>query len=146
MILNDWLEKGWLVKHRPDRRETRELLGIADRDITDAQAKEISTDTRLSLAYNAALQLAIAALAAAGYRASHEAHHYRAVQSLALTISASTDLVDQLDTFRKKRNISDYERAGAVSDQEATEMLTLANKLRELITAWLKNNHPHLIE
>jgi hypothetical protein len=145
MSLNDWLEKGWLVRHRPDRRETRELLGISERDITDAQAKEISTDTRLNLAYNAALQLAIAALAAIGYRASHEAHHYRSIQSLAFTINASTDLVDQLDTFRKKRNISDYERAGAVSDQEAKEMLILAKKLREMVTAWLKKKYPHLI-
>lgn len=145
MSLSDWLEKGWLVKHRPDRRETRELLGIADRDITDAQAKGISTDTRLSLAYNAALQLAIAALAATGYRASHEAHHYRAIQSLAFTINASTDMVDQLDTFRKKRNISDYERAGAVSDQEAKEMLALAKTLMEMVTAWLKKNYPNLI-
>jgi hypothetical protein len=145
MNLNDWQEKGWLVKHRPDCRETKELLGIADRDIADAQAKEISTDTRLSLEYNAALQLAIAALAATGYRVSHEAHRYQAIQSLAFTISANTDLVDQLDTFRKKRNISDYERAGAVSDQEAKELLTLTKTLREMITAWLQKNHPHLV-
>jgi hypothetical protein len=62
MSLNDWLDKGWLVRRKPDRREIKQLLGIADRDIADAQAKGISTDSRLSLAYNAALQLAIAAL------------------------------------------------------------------------------------
>jgi hypothetical protein len=145
MSLSDWLEKGWLVKHRPDRREIKELLGIADRDIADSQVKGISTDTRLSLAYNAALQLAVAALAATGYRTGHEAHHYRAIQSLAFTIGASTDLVDQFDGFRKKRNISDYERAGAVSDQEAKEMLILAKRLRETVTTWLKNNHPELV-
>jgi len=83
------------------------LLGIADRDIADSRAKGISTDTRLGLAYNAAL-------AATGYRAGRESHHYRAIQSLASTIGASTDLIDQLDSFRKKRNVSDYERAGAV--------------------------------
>ncbi len=145
MSLSDWLENGWLVKHRPDRRETRELLGIADRDIADAQAKGISIDTRLSLAYNAALQLAIAALAATGYRASDEAHHYRTIQSLAFTINASTDLVDQLDGFRKKRNISDYERAGAVSEHEAEEMLALAKTLREIVIGWLKTSHPELV-
>lgn len=145
MSLSDWLEKGWLVKHRPDRREVRQLLGIADRDIADSQAERISTDTRLSLAYNAALQLAVAALVAAGYRAGREAHHYRTIQSLAFTIGASTDLLDRLDGFRKKRNISDYERAGAVSDQEAKEMLALSKTLRETVTAWLKENHPQLI-
>jgi uncharacterized protein (UPF0332 family) len=145
MSLSDWLDKGWLVKHRPDRREIKELLGIADRDIADAQAEGISTDTRLSIAYNAALQLAVAALAAAGYRAGREAHHYRVIQSLAFTIGASTDLVDQMDSFRKKRNISDYERAGAVSEQEAREMLRLAKTLRETVTTWLKTNHSELI-
>jgi len=120
-------------------------LGIADRDIADSQAKEISTDTRLGLAYNAALQLAVAALVASGYRSGREAHHYRAIQSLAFTIGASTDLVDQLDGFRKKRNISDYEQAGAVSEQEAREMLALAKRLREMMTAWLKKNHPEFI-
>lgn len=145
MSLSDWLHSGWLVKRRPDRREIRGLLGIADRDIADAQAKGISTDTRLSLAYNAALQLAITALVAAGYRIGHEAHHYRAIQSLAFTIDAGTDLVAQLDGFRKKRNISDYERAGAVSEHEAREMLVLAKTLRETVTKWLKNSHPELI-
>jgi len=42
MTLNDWLDKGWLVEHRPDRRELRELLGIADRAIADAEVKGIS--------------------------------------------------------------------------------------------------------
>ncbi|MBI4330158.1 MAG: hypothetical protein HY673_02610 [Chloroflexi bacterium] len=68
MSLSDWLAKGWLVKHRPDAGEIRELLGIADRDIADSQAKGISADTRLSIAYDAALQLAMGALAASGYR------------------------------------------------------------------------------
>ena len=30
MTLNDWLEKGWLGRHKPDRREIRELLAIAN--------------------------------------------------------------------------------------------------------------------
>ncbi len=144
MSLSDWLDKGWLVKHRPDRREIRELLGIAERAIADAEVRGISPDARLSIAHNAALQLATAALAASGYRAGREAHHYRTIQSLTLTIGASVDLVDQLDTFRKKRNISDYERAGAVSEQEAREMLELAKSLRETVIAWLKKNHPEL--
>lgn len=145
MSLNNWLDRGWLVRHQPGRREIRELLGIADRAIADAGVTGISPDARLSIAHNAALQLAITALAATGYRVGREAHHYRAIQSLAFTIGASTDLVDQLDSFRKKRNISDYERAGAVSEQEAREMLDLAKSLRETVTTWLKKNHPELV-
>lgn len=145
MSLSDWLDREWLIKHRADRREIKHLLTIAERDIADSQAKGISADTRLSVAYNAALQLAIAALAATGYRIGHEAHHYRAIQSLAFTVGASTDLIDQFDSFRKKRNISDYERAGTISEQEVKEMLDLAKNLYEAVTAWLKKNHPELI-
>jgi len=39
----------------------------------------------VNIAYNAALQAAAAALAAAGYRASREQHHYRVIQSLRQT-------------------------------------------------------------
>jgi len=40
MTLSDWLERGWLVTHRPDRREIKHLLGIADRDIADSRVRE----------------------------------------------------------------------------------------------------------
>jgi len=53
MTLSDWLERGWLVTHRPDLREIKHLLGIADRDIADSPVEGISADTRLSLAYSA---------------------------------------------------------------------------------------------
>jgi hypothetical protein len=52
----------------------------------------------------------------------------------------------QLDQFRKKRNISDYERAGAVSDLEAKEMIDLAHKLNQKVRDWLKLNHPQLLK
>jgi hypothetical protein len=145
MSLTDWLAKGWLVKHQPDQREIRELLAIADRDIADAQVENLSADTRLSVAYNAALQLAMAALTSCGYRPGREGHHYRAIQSLRFTVGAKTGLVDQLDGFRKKRNISDYERSGAVSDQEASEMLDVAIKLRKTVATWLQKYHPDLL-
>jgi hypothetical protein len=145
MTLSDWLDRGWLVTDRPDRWEIKHLLGIADRDIADPQVEGISSDTRPGLAYNAALQLAVAPLAATGYRTGREAHHYRAIQSLAFTVGSESDLIYQLDTSRKKRNISDYQRAGAVSEHEARGMLALAKTLRETVTAWLKKYHPELI-
>ncbi len=45
----------------------------------------------MSIAYNAALQTATAALAAAGYRATRDSHHYRVIQSLAFTIGADRE-------------------------------------------------------
>jgi hypothetical protein len=44
----------------------------------------------------------------------------------------------------KKRNLGTYEIAGAVSDQEAEEMIMLAVNLRKQVEEWLRENHPGL--
>ena len=102
-----------------------------------------SSQSRLATEYS--LQAATAALAASGYRAARGAHHYRVIQSLAFTIKVDPRLIAQLDKFRKKRNIGSYERAGAVSEQEAKEMFALAKNLRDEVEKWLRSNHPKLL-
>jgi len=143
--LSDWLAKGWLREHRTSPQEIADLLRVADRDLKDCQASGLSPDWRLNIAYNAALQSATAALAASGFRASREAHHYRVIQSLAHTIGAGPDMIIQFDQFRKKRNIGEYERAGAVSEQEAKEMMALARALRRDVERWLRAEHPEQV-
>ena len=118
---------------------------MAERDLKDSSASGISADWQLAIAYNAALQAATAALFASGYRAGREAHHYRIIQSLAHTIQAKPGLINQLDKFRKKRNIGGYEAAGRISQQEADEMKKLAKNLCEQIVQWLHQNHGNLI-
>ena len=145
MSLGDWLRNGWLVEHTTSTAEIGELLAIADRDLADCRVQGLSPEWRLNIAYNAALQASTAALAACGYRASREAHHYRVIQSLALTIGADASLVRQFDLFRKKRNIGGYERAGTVSDQEANEMIALAEQIRQKVRDWLVSYHPDLV-
>lgn len=145
MSLQDWLKSRWLIEHQTSRQEIADLLGVADRDLVQCRTPNLSSDWQLNIAYNAALQAATAALAAAGYRAVREAHHYRVIQSLAHTIKADPVLIAQLDKFRKKRNISDYERAGGVSDKEAKEMFVLAKNLRNEVEKWLRSNHPELL-
>jgi len=145
MSLSDWLRYGWLTEHRPTASEIRDLLAVIERDLADCRVEALSPDWRLSIAYNAALQAATAALAACGYRASREAHHYRVILSLADTIGASSTSVARLDLFRKKRNLGGYERAGAVSRQEALEMIELAEELVADVRRWLANQHPELL-
>ena len=142
--LQEWLVNGWLRAHKASRQEIRDLLGVADRDLVNCSVPGLSPDWQLNIAYNAALQLATAALAAAGYRAERESHHYRVIQSLGHTIGAKPEEIARLDAFRKKRNISDYERAHAVSDQEAAEMKALAQELRSRVEAWLRAHYPGL--
>jgi hypothetical protein len=142
--LKDWHKNGWLVEHKATRQEIADLLAVADRDLKDASISEVSPDWRLNIAYNAALQAATAALAACGYRAAREAHHFRVIQSLGHTIGANLLVVSQLDLFRKKRNIGGYERAGQVSEQEAGEMIILAGEILDAVKTWLKTTYPEL--
>lgn len=145
MSLQVWLKNGWLVAHKSSMREIQDLLGVADRDLRDCQAPGLSADWRLNIAYNAALQLATASLAAAGYRAARESHHFRVIQALEHTIGADQPLLDQFEAFRKKRNLGNYERAGAISDQEAKAMLKLAQHLRHAVEAWIRTTHQSLL-
>ena len=145
MSLQDWLKSRWLIKHQTSRQEVLDLLSMADRDLVQCRTPHLSPDWQLNIAYSAALQAATAALSAAGYRAARDSHHYRVIQSLAYTIKADERLITQLDKFRKKRNISDYERAGAVSEQEAKEMFALAENLRNEVEKWLRSNYPKLL-
>ena len=145
MSLSAWEKNGWLVAHKTSPQEIQDLLGVADRDLHDCEAKGLSDDWRLAIAYNAALQCATAALAASGYRASREAHHFRIIHSLSFTLGTDSNQVGQLDAFRKKRNTCDYERAGAVSSAEAKEIALLAKSLRQQLKEWLRAKHPGLL-
>ena len=146
MNLSDWLRLGWLSQHQTSRQEISDLLALAQRDLAASRTPGLHADWRLAIAYNAALQLATAALAACGYRAERAMHHYRVVQSLALTLGVPPAIVDQLDAYRRKRHQGAYERAGIASEQEADEMLALAAKLRQDLLGWLRVEHPDLTE
>ena len=71
-------------------------------------------------------------------------HHAVTLHSLALTIALEPGIVDRLDAFRRKRNRTSYEATGAVSEQEVSELLSLAERLRINIDDWLQKRYPAL--
>jgi len=144
MSLKNWLDNSWLVQHTTTAEEISNLLGISDRDLVACQLKQLPADWRFTIAYNAGLQAATAALAAAGYRATRDNHHYRVIQSLEFTIAPGAKFIATLDGFRKKRNASSYDLAGALSEREYDEMLKLAEHLREEVEKWIRINRPEL--
>ncbi len=146
MTLEQWQSNGWLTPHTPSREEIVDLLAAADRDLASACTPGLHADWRLNIAYNAALQCAVAALSARGYHAAREAHHFRVIESLALTLGSELQASsDRLNEFRKKRNISTYARAGVTSEKEVREMMDLARDLRAQVETWLKANKPALL-
>jgi hypothetical protein len=145
MSLQSWLENGQIRAHQTNKSEITELFKAVDRDLADSQVQGLSADRRFATAYNAALLVATMALAASGYRAQQEGHHYWSIQSLAFTLELDTKTINQLNAFRRKRNIADYERVGMASEQEIKSLVALAKKLRVMVMEWLKKNHPELI-
>jgi len=112
--LQDWLNEGRLRSHKTSQKEIEQLFAVFRRDMADAQAEALSTDRRFTTAYNAALMVARAALAASGYRTSGEGNHYWTIQSLVLTMQLDDKTIKKFNKFRQKRNISDYEMIGMV--------------------------------
>ena len=144
MSLQDWLQFGWLKEHKTSRQEIADLFAVADRDLQACQTPTLVPDWQFNIAYNAALQLAATALAAAGYAAERGSHHYRVIQSLEFTLGLDPATIRKFDVFRKKRNITDYERADTISDTEADEMRELAETLRHDVEAWIRKSYPRL--
>jgi hypothetical protein len=142
--LSEWLKSGWLIEHETSRQEIRNLLRLADRDLGDCRNLTLSVDWRFNIAYNAALQCAKAALAVAEFRAGKDAHHYRVIQSLKFTVKPEDKIIQTLDAFRKKRNISEYNHAGAITAIELEEITVQAEKLRKSVEAWIVAEYPDL--
>lgn len=86
MSLERWRDNGWLRAHRTSPSEIENLLGIVERDLTDAKAGGLSSDWQFGIAYNAALKLCSILLYAEGYRAERSLQHYRTIQAMPLIL------------------------------------------------------------
>ena len=116
------------------------------RDLRDSESSDVSPDWRFNIAYNAALQAAKAALAAAGYRVARGGDgHARSLDSLALTVGLEARAVRRLNACRKRRNAAEYDHAGITSDAEVDEMRVLAESVHDVVVRWLRTTYPHLI-
>ena len=90
--------------------------------------------------------VAAAVLYASGYRAGKgESKHYRTIQALPLIMGPEfVPLTNYLDACRRKRNVSEYDTAGTVSEKEAEDLLKTVQKLKDQVEKWLEENHPEL--
>jgi hypothetical protein len=144
MTLALYQRNAWIHEHKSSAQEIASLLAIADRDINQSQTKGLGPEWRFDIAYNAALQLAVAALAASGFQAERQNKHQRTIECLTFTLKLDAKDVAFLDQCRRKRHVAVYDRIGAISDQEASEMIAMAKRLRKHVEKWLKSDHPNL--
>lgn len=144
--MRSWQEAGWLRSHHVSRKEISNHLTACERHLQAACAGGIDADWKLAIAYQAMLAIAAAALAVCGYRARSENHHYRLVQSLALTMHLEPDLVATLDHFRKARHLVLYDASREITDSEANEIIEITSALKDRFIATLRDSHPELID
>jgi hypothetical protein len=144
MSLESYLNNGWIRKHESSVDEIAKLMAIADRDIAQSQVPGLGPEWRFDIAYNSTLQAAVAALAAAGFQAERQNKHMRTLECLRYTIGIDREGVDLLDACRRKRHIAVYDQVGAISMQEAEEMIEMAKNIRQQVEQWIRTAHPYL--
>ncbi len=145
MSLEELYTGGLLRKHRTSSVEITNYLTLIERDLRDCEAEGLGLDWRFSIAFNAILQVANAALAAVGYRTGREAHQAVAIESLQYTLDLEESSYRVLDTFRTKRNVSRYDMSGTITEGEVSRIIAMANELYSKLNFWLRDAHPALL-
>ena len=145
MTLKQWAANGWLKEHRSSSEEIGNLPAIVERDLKDASEGLISADWRFGIAYNAVLKLCAILLHAEGYRAERALQHYRTIQALPFILGPERKKdTFYLDACRAKRNVAEYDYVGAVTQNDADELIEFAMAFKGEVETWLKEKHPEL--
>lgn len=148
MIVNleSWLTEKHLRPHKTTKKEIQDLLGVAQRDMSDAAVPGLSSDRRFLIAYEAALTLATIPLYCVGYETYGKGHHWLTFRVLPEVIGAEfAGLADYFDLCRTKRNVGTYDRGGQISETEVEELLEEVRVFHKAVEDWLQLNHSGLI-
>lgn len=127
------LKIGELKAEPPDQHEIDGLVRSAENRLTDAKNAALSSDSRFSLAYDAAHSLALAALRRCGYRAKNR---HIVFQLLGETLSIPTAKRRFLENCHARRNVALYD--GHVTDDEAMirELVKATEDLLKVVKAY----------
>jgi len=130
---------------RPDKAELDNLRSIVTRSLKDAAATGLSDDGRFMLAYVAARTLSLIVVRASGYRPkSKGGHHANTFLALEAANPAFESRSTYFDGCRTKRNVSEYDFAGGVTETDADGLLKVVQEFEVEVEAWIKANHPTL--
>jgi len=143
MTFEKYLKEGKLAHHKTSKEEIAALFKIIERDLKDADIKELSIDRRFAVAYNAALQSATVFMHCLGFRAKAEAHHFMTFLFLKEALNGLFKKeASYFNTCRMKRNRTDYDRVGEISESEAEELIKEAKAFYSRIKDWIAKNYP----
>lgn len=146
MNLKKYVDEDKICPHASSKQEIEQLFRIVDRDLADASSTAISADRRHATAYNAVLQLATIVLHASGYRAkSKVGHHWITIVLIPEFMGKNKYAASRyFNSCREKRNTTDYDYAGHITDAEAVELIKEVKKFKKEVIDWLKKHYPLL--
>ena len=96
------------------------------------------------MAYDAARTLSLMIVRASGYRPRAVGGHYNTFLALETADSRFAALSAYFDGCRMKRNASEYDFAGGVSDTEADALPAAVKQFATDAESWIKKHHPSL--
>jgi hypothetical protein len=127
-------------------QEIGRLLKGAEAQLRDGGNASNSATSRFTLAYGAAHAFALAALRAQGFRPSASQGHRKVIfQVLEATAGAPRELWLALDRYHDRRNALEYEAAAPITGAEAGDLVALVGRLKTLVLARIKRDHPELL-
>ena len=126
------------------KAELDNLRSIVARSLKDVTAPGLSADARFIMAYDAGRTLALIVVRAAGYRPRTVGGHYNTFVALETADPAFATLSAYFDGCRIKRNASEYDFAGGISETDADGLLTTVRQFAIDAEAWVKAHQPNL--
>jgi len=126
------------------KAELDNLRSIVTRSLNDVKAPGLSADARFSMAYDAARTLSLIIVRAAGYRPRSVGAHYNTFAALEVADPVFAQRSAYFDGCRTKRNASDYDFAGGITDTDAAGLLATVQQFATDAEAWVKAHHPQL--
>ena len=123
---------GKLKSEAPDQGEFDSLVQAAGRRLVDAANLVLSSDSRFSLAYDAAHSFALAALRWHGFRSENR---YLVFQVLANTVAFPTNKWRLLAECHEKRNRALYDGDPLDDEQLIKEFIAVTKDLQAAVMA-----------
>jgi hypothetical protein len=128
----------------PTKEELDNLRSIVARSLADVAAPGLSPDSRFIMAYDAARTLSLIIVRASGYRPRNFGGHYNTFLALEAADPVFAKMSTYFDGCRMKRNMSEYDYAGGITDTEATALLGTVQTFAQDAERWVKAHYPHL--
>jgi len=126
----------------PSKAELDDLRSIVTRSLKDAVATGLSDDGRFVQAYDAARTLSLIVVRASGYRPkSKGGYHANTFLALEAADAAFAARSVYFDGCRTKRNVSEYDFAGGVTETDADSLLEAVQEFEVEVEAWVKTHH-----